>query len=347
MGMETTEWYNNMILVGYENQRGKAWHYKKEAQGDEPNHYEGAIPADDIMRRLFNFNVIEKPVFIQVPATVEDMSGIDANGDPFKFQQIERKAIVTDDDHSLMEVFKNGYKPHQFSQLLDITANLIDDDINYGSAGLLNDRKRAWVSLEMPESVTVLEGFEIRPFLLATTSHDGSLSTTFKQVNTFVVCDNTHEIAMGEQGHAYKARHSKYSSLKITSVREALGIVQSLTDTTIAEIQSLASWKVSDADFTRLLDAVVPIPQGDDAPAIAVTKATNKRADILNLYRDDERVSPWAGSALGVLQAFNTFNHHVAGTDKNRIERNMMNTISGKTAKADRNIVQVLAGITG
>ena len=74
--------------------------------------------------------------------------------------------------------------------------------------------------------------------------------------------------------------------------------------------------------------------------------ALHKRADILNLYKDDERVAPWAGSALGVLQAFNTFNHHVAGTDKNRVERNMMNTISGKTGKYDRDIVKVLADIT-
>lgn len=346
MGMENSEWYNTMILVGYEDQRGKAWHYKQSSQGEEPNHYAGAIPADDILRRLFNFQVVEKPVFIQVPASVEDADGIDENGNAFKYHAIERKAIVADDDNTLMEVFKNGYKPHQFQQLLDITSNLIDDDINYGSAGLLNGRRKAWVSLEMPESVTVLEGFDIRPYLLATTSHDGTLSTTFKQVNTFVVCDNTHEMALGENGATYKARHSKYSSLKITNVREALGIVQKLTDITVAEIHRLAEWKVDDVQFAKLLDKVVPIPQGEDAPAIAVTKATNKRADILNLYKEDERVAPWAGSALGVLQAFNTFNHHVAGTDKNRVERNMMNTISGKTGKYDRDIVKVLADIT-
>ena len=48
MGMETTEWYNTQILVGMTDQRGNAWHYKKDAQGDEPNHYAGAIPVEDL-----------------------------------------------------------------------------------------------------------------------------------------------------------------------------------------------------------------------------------------------------------------------------------------------------------
>jgi hypothetical protein len=33
-------------LIGFTDKRGHAWHYRPEEQGDEPNHYPGAIPLD-------------------------------------------------------------------------------------------------------------------------------------------------------------------------------------------------------------------------------------------------------------------------------------------------------------
>ena len=55
------------------------------------------------------------------------------------------------------------------------------------------------------------------------------------------------------------------------------------------------------------------------------------------------RVSPWAGTAHGVLQAVNTFEHHegiIRGT--RRPERNMLRTITGDFAKLDRNTLSTL-----
>jgi hypothetical protein len=40
----------------------------------------------------------------------------------------------------------------------------------------------------MPANVMLPEGVEFRPFLLATTSFDGSLSTTFGRKVTNVIC---------------------------------------------------------------------------------------------------------------------------------------------------------------
>ena len=70
-----------------------------------------------------------------------------------------------------------------------------------------------------------------------TTSHNGTLATTIKPVNTFVVCDNTHVAALSEDGSQFKARHSKYSNLKITNVREALGFVHMMDDEIEREIK--------------------------------------------------------------------------------------------------------------
>ncbi|MGY2062838.1 hypothetical protein ACW9HQ_48805, partial [Nocardia gipuzkoensis] len=62
------------------------------------------------------------------------------------------------------------------------------------------------------------------------------------------------------------------------------------------------------------------------------------------LYKKDERVHPWAGTAYGVLQAVNTFNHHLSTVrgDTPRAERNMSNALRGKTAEADRQTLELI-----
>jgi len=344
MGMETFEWYNTQILVGYTDNRGHAWHYKKELQGDEPNHYAGAIPVEDVRRRLFSWSAVESPVFVRVEATADDFNDIDETGKMWKYVKAEnRKAVLHGGDNTVFNIFKDGYSIHQYDAwLVDNLSNILDDSINIGSAGLLKSGGVAWVSLEMPESIEVIEGFQVRPNLLATTSHNGTLATTYKQVATFVVCDNTHAMAMSEDTQSFKARHSKYSSFKIQSARDALGIVHKMTDDIIAEVTKLSEWKVSDAQFDKVLDTLAPLPTDEDAKT-ALTRAQDKRAMLTGLYRNDERVAPWKGTALGVLQAFNTYNHHEAGADKTRVERNMLNALNGTTNTADKRVLAVLA----
>jgi len=345
MSKETMEWLNSNILVGFTAERGNAWHYRADLQGSEPNHYEGAIPTDDILRRLFAWSAVSAPVFVRVPATLEDATSTDDEGNPIKFIRVERQAILRSDTNELMEIFGNDYRSHQYGEwLVQNLANIVDGNINFGSAGLLKNGAVAFVSLEMPESVEVLEGFSVRPHLLATTSHNGMLATTYKSVSTFVVCDNTHAMAMSENTSQFKTRHSKYSGMKIQSARDALGIVHKMTEDIVAEVTKLSEVKVTDAEWQKVLEALAPIPSlaKDESNKAAVTRAENKRAELVGLYNYDVRVAPWKGSALGVLQAFNTYNHHIVGNDKNRAERNQMNALMGKTEQSDRKVLQLL-----
>lgn len=346
MSAETMEWLNSNILVGYTDERGHAWHYRQDLQGSEPNHYTGAVPTADILRRLFSWSAISAPVFVRVPATLDDATGVDEAGNPIKFIQAEnRQAILRDDTLGLMEIFKGGYRSHQYGEwLVQNLSNIVDDDINFGSAGLLKNGAVAFVSLEMPESVEIIEGFSVRPHLLATTSHNGMLATTYKSVSTFVVCDNTHAMAMGEKTNQFKARHSKNSGMRIQSARDALGIVHAMKDDIVAEVLALSSHKVSDAEWQKVLERLNPIPEMelDQSNKASVTRAENKRAELVSLYNFDTRVAPWKGSALGVLQAFNTYNHHIVGANDNRVERNMMNALMGKTEQSDRKVLDLL-----
>jgi hypothetical protein len=126
-----------------------------------------------------------------------------------------------------------------------------------------------------------------------------------------------------------------------------LAIVHSMAEDFEAELERLTSWKVSDEDFKTLLNTVVPIPE-DANNKRGVTVAEKKQTEILNLYRHDNRAAEWNGNAFGVLQAFNTWNHHFAQVRKGapRIVRNMENVVKDAMATSDTAVLNKLAEIT-
>ena len=67
---------------------------------------------------------------------------------------------------------------------------------------------------------------------------------------------------------------------------------------------------------------------------------------LLGIRRNDGRVAPWTGTAHGVLQAVNTYEHH-EGTVRGvpRPERNMLRTLSGDFSKLDRSSWQALESV--
>lgn len=334
MSQETLEWLNQNTCIGFTEKRGNAWHYKASLQGAESNHYEGAIPVEDVYRRLFHWQAVEAPAFVGIPT---------ANGFDYVLQN-DRKFIVRSDDNSVLGIFKDGYQIHQYGEwLIDAVANIVDDsNLAIGQAGLLKGGAVAWVSIELPENIETPSGFTVRPQLLATTSHNGSLATTHKMTNTVVVCDNTLSLGLAENTGTSRTRHSKHSGFKVQNVRDAIGIVHTMADNIMETIEALSSVTVTDKQFFDIVNRLVPIAEMGETTNSARTKLGNKQDAIFDLYRNNPMVAPWKGTKLGVIQAFNTYQHHISGSDKTRAQRNLSNAVMGKTDDAD---AQVLTAI--
>ena len=336
MSQETNSWLNQLVLIGYRLIRGTAWHYRADEQGTEPNHYDGAVPVDDVIRRLFNFEVTSTPLYVpnrfdgytQVPDRQAMVAG---PGAPFPGE--------------VFGIFKDGYQGHAYAQwLLDTARNILDgSELGIGQAGLLRKGAQAWVSYELPENFRARD-VEFRPQLLATTSYDGSTATTFKLVSTIAVCDNTREAALNESTPTFRLKHTRNSTTSgsVTKAREALGIILEAKDAMQAEIERLLDTPVSAPQFSRIVDRLVPVPEAEGR---SLTMAINKRDSLMSLYAQDERVAPWAGTAWGVAQAFNTYAHHiqtVKGTS--RAQRNMGNALGNITANADALVLAAIGG---
>jgi len=339
MSKETLDWLNRNVLVGFTDKRGNAWHHRAGDAAAEPNHYAAAIPVDDVRRRLFHWHAQEVPVYAHV-TNPNDLT------QEAHVRIPNRIAIVRDDTFEVLGVPSASYALHQYdTALLDAVADILDDDLHIGSAGLLKGGAVAWVQVEMADNWNVGD-VEFRPNLLATTSFNGEIATTYKRTTTIVVCDNTRSRALGESGQEYRVRHTSNSRLRLASARDALRVIHDDGAAFAAEIEELLAYGVTDHQFDAFLDRWVPT--GDKADASVETRARNERDAYRDLWRNDVRVAPWRNNAFGVIQAVNTYRQHVKTTRGGtpRIERTMMNTLQGVEAAQDRRALDLLFATT-
>lgn len=339
MSKESLATLNSQTLIGYTSKRGHAWHYDETLQGDESNHYEGAIPVEDVVRRLFNWEPVCGP----------EETTVIIDGEPVHIVNEDRQVIIRPDTLARLGNFTTGYQPHGYKEwLLTSVATAVDADLKIGSAGLLRGGAWAFAQMDVEETMNSC-GVAFRPNILATTSLDGSLSTTYKACNKIVICDNTCTAALGEGGTpSYKVKHSKYSPLKIDSMRDALGIVFTMSELFSAEIERLTSAKVDEARWNAFLDAYT-------APTIKPGKVPNKRAkdaseakrgSLLTLWNSDERVSPWKNTEWGVMAAVNTYAHHMQPTlTLDRPTRNLERMVRGEFDTLDAATMTLLATV--
>jgi hypothetical protein len=78
----------------------------------------------------------------------------------------------------------------------------------------------------------------------------------------------------------------------------------------------------------------------------AATLAETKRDALRGLWRTDERVAPWRGTAWGVVSSVNTYTQHQApirGAD--RVTRNAEFMVHGRYNTLDAGTLELLATV--
>lgn len=340
MSRETIQWLNQNTLIGFSEKRGKAWHYR---QGSD-NHYVGGVPVDDVRKRLFDWHAVEVP--IHTGSTSGQFSVPDGDTVPgFKAWKHPKTGET-------LGVHKESRALHQYDEwLLDTAEPILGEGVEIGTAGVLRGGRVAWVQFEVPETFQTPEGVTFRPFVLARSSMDASVATTFSRSITNTVCDNTMAIAATEHGgQRVVFRASGDNEVKLKTAREALGLIDVAASDFAEQVSTLTSIIFTPRDFHRLTEIVVPGERpimgskNDNGRAWAHwTKVREKREYLEDLYRFDERVAPWTGTAFGAWQAFNTYDQHERKIrSANRVERNQLIVVKGQQDRADAKILETI-----
>lgn len=361
MSQETIQWLNDNTLLGFTADKdkwagngfmvnGKAWWQNATFTGG----FEAGIPVDEILNRLFYWQPQESEITVRVPADdIEIADGIGEDGEPYTtLIDPDRKAIVRPDTQQILGVFKSGYQIHDYEQwLLDQPASIVDEskgELGFSSAGLLRKGGVAYVTIELPDTVTTQHGDGLRPAILACTSLDGTKATTYKVVVMRPVCDNSLSMVLGGAGNQTKIKHSSRSLGRIGEVRDTLGLVYKVADEMVAFMDACADTAVTDKQFERIVQHLVPVvtpivTAGRVENQRSVTIQQNKHQELQQLWRADRRAQH--GTLAGAWQAYNTWAEHMLSQNDNKVEAVMLGTIDGTFDKADAEFWSVVAGL--
>lgn len=237
-----------------------------------------------------------------------------------------------------------GYTIHQPGAWLAENAEplvtaLAAEGLGVATVMSLGDGAKSALTLSLPDNLPTQAGMDIRPWTVLKTSHDQSLATATHNGHTLVVCDNTAR--MSEHGSlvGFKVKHTAKSADRKNEYGEAIRAFFGYATAVISDIDTLASVTVTDAEFERIIAKWVGEP-GDTKQG--QTKAQNATDRLVSLWRHDLRVAPWRGTALGVVQATNTYTTHYATVrGMHRAERQAEALIKG--VDIDAEIRKILA----
>jgi phage/plasmid-like protein (TIGR03299 family) len=349
MSAETLEWLRSNIRIGYTTDRGPAW-WADDKDGRylaDGSHFPGPVPDDEV-RRLLAVPFVSASVFAQY--TDED-GNRQVTTDP------TRQAIVTPDTGDILGIFKSGYRVHGYQEWTADQLSAITDagkgELGVASVGLLRNRGVAFIQAKLQGTGMEVGGYGFVPFITAATSVDGTMSSTYATGIEGVVCDNTLTAALSTAVSKLKVKHSRNSVGKLSEVRDRLGLVYAAADDFAASAAALQDIPVSERQFAAWLDQVAEVPARDPKSSTGGAKYTNavKYRDTLTaLWQHDPKVKPWAGTAFGVVQLDNTYRtweRNVAGAAGGRLERNMLNMVTGRTGAEDNAALDALAKVLG
>jgi phage/plasmid-like protein (TIGR03299 family) len=315
--------------------------------------YAGPIPVAEVERRLFNWEAISVPTGNFIPCDPDSIGSVMIEGEYFMPKITPgAQGFVRSDDHSELGRHGKGYRGHGYNErLVRNVGNIVGDQLSINSALTLKNGAQAAVEVALAEWMHDGEsGVAFWPILLAQTSFDGSISTTYSAACKMAACDNMYQgmqTAAKAAGRQFKVRHTvnSLSADKLSGVRQALHIMERAADGMTEFLHTLTPVKVSRTQWLKVMDIIEP-PASVDSSKVALTKADNRRQQLDATYTNDPMVAQWSGTAFGVVQAVNTYEHHYRNVrGASRIERVYDRAIRDDFAKADGDTLAALATV--
>lgn len=170
--------------------------------------------------------------------------------------KVEDKVVLfRDDTKAPLGVVSDGYKVVQPREVVQFFGKWIEDaGITFESAGALFDGRRYFATAKIAAAVQVVDGDFITPYVLLSTSADGSLATEARWTSVRTVCNNTLSAARRVSKATHRTTHRSVWSPD--GAREAIEAANAEFDAFVIGARALAQVRINSfqaAELTRAL----------------------------------------------------------------------------------------------
>lgn len=217
------------------------------------------------------------------------------------------KANVRDTDNKVLGIVTDRYQVVQNAEAFAFTDALLGEGVKYETAGSLQDGKKIWILAKLPEKY-IMEGEQIEPYLVFSSSHDGSGAIKVAMTPIRVVCQNTLNIALSTAKRSWATVHVGDLAAKMDEAHNTLLLAHSYMGKLGAEFARLSRVKLSDQKVMEYIDLLLPM--NDDPSDIHRKNITRIREDLKRRYFDAPDLSHVGKNGYRFLNAVSDFATH-------------------------------------
>lgn len=207
---------------------------------------------------------------------------------------------------------------------------------HFETAGSLYGGRQVFVTMKLPDTMTIGGRDAVDTYIAALNSHDGS--TAFRLVVTPVriVCANTQAVAERRALSSWSIRHTESAEGRIEEARRALGLALKYQEEFEAEAERLIAAEMSYPEFRAFTEKLWK-PPAESAPERAVANYNQRTGMLSHLFNTAETQENIRGTRWAALQAVTEYADHYAParTAESRATRTITSgEIAGLKAKA-------------
>ncbi|QNN99287.1 hypothetical protein SEA_FAUST_215 [Streptomyces phage Faust] len=182
------------------------------------------------------------------------------------------------------------YKLFSNEELFAFGDNLTNLRRRWETAGSLEGGRTVFATLADTEDIVLDPNGAadvIKKYLLLKTSHDGSGKIIAKKINTRVVCRNTLNIGLKENGAEFSIRHTQKLDGRLAEAKLALGFAEEYDAEFEEAMKTLYAADMTMSQFEKIVLAEFPEPDAEKKGA--VTRWVDKVDTILNVWSDSTK----------------------------------------------------------
>lgn len=221
-----------------------------------------------------------------------------------------REVLLRNDNGDSLGIVGKGYKIVQPEEVIHFFKDLADKgSFSLETAGSLQDGQRVWAMAKINDGFNVIGKDRVVPYLLMTTSFDGSTATVAKLTAIRVVCNNTLTLSLkNNEPSVVRVPHN--SIWDAESAKVELGLIEE----SLSEYEEIAKRMAGCEMFAREADEILcDVLKGESAEDVRKSAAYSK---IMDLFYNEKAIGAELTEGRTVwsfTNAVTEYYDHIAG----------------------------------
>lgn len=208
-------------------------------------------------------------------------------------------------------VVGTDYTPVQNEEHAEFLNYLVDESgAHFETAGSLRQGRQVFLTMKLPQTLTIGRDDAVDLYIAAFNSHDGSSAFRIVVTPVRVVCANTLRASLRDAKSSYTVRHTSGARGRIAQARQALGLTFKYAEEFEKAAQRMLDVEMSTPALRSVVNELWPVSGADSS-----RKKTNQDirwGTIRKLFEQADTQAGIRGTAWAGYNAITEYANHVA-----------------------------------